>query len=110
MEELWRRIVFSILVSNTDDHMRNHGFVYERYKGWRLSPAYDINPTPIDIKPRILSTAIDFDDGTASLDLALSVIDEFRITPKRAKEIIREVGRATALWREEAKKKGLPDN
>lgn len=108
MEELWRRVVFSILVSNTDDHMRNHGFVYERYKGWRLSPAYDINPTPIDIKPRILSTAIDFDDGTASLDLALSVIDEFRITSKRAKEIIREVGRATALWREDAKKNGLP--
>jgi len=108
MEELWRRIVFSILVSNTDDHMRNHGFLHERYKGWRLSPVYDVNPTPIDIKPRILSTAIDFDDGTASLELALSVIDEFRITSKRAKEVIREVGTVTARWREEALKHGLP--
>jgi serine/threonine-protein kinase HipA len=108
MEELWRRIVFSILVSNTDDHMRNHGFIYERYKGWRLSPAYDINPTPIDLKPRILSTAIDFDDGTASLDLALSVIDEFRISSKRAKEVIREVGQVTGRWEEEARKHGLP--
>lgn len=108
MEELWRRIVFSILVSNTDDHMRNHGFVYERYKGWRLSPAYDLNPTPADIKPRVLSTAIDFDDGTASLDLAFSVIDEFRITPKRAREIISEVGQATVQWRAEAQKLGLP--
>lgn len=107
MEELWRRIVFSILIANTDDHMRNHGFVYERHKGWRLSPAYDVNPTPVDIKPRILSTAIDFDDGTASLDLALSVVDEFRVTTKRAKEIIGEVGRVTALWREEAKGHGL---
>lgn len=108
MEELWRRIVFSILVSNTDDHMRNHGFVHERYKGWRLSPAYDVNPTPIDLKTRVLSTAIDFDDGTASLDLALSVIDEFRLTSKRAKEVIREVGQITAQWREEARKHGLP--
>ncbi len=109
MEELWRRIVFSILVSNTDDHMRNHGFVYERHKGWRLSPAYDVNPVPVDIKPRVLSTAIDFDDGTASLDLALSVIDEFRVTSKRAKEIIREVARVTSLWRKEAKGHGLPE-
>ena len=108
MEELWRRIVFSILVSNTDDHMRNHGFVHERYKGWRLSPAYDINPTPVDLRPRILSTAIDFDDGTASLDLALSVIDEFRISLKRAREIIKEVGSATADWQKEAKACKLP--
>lgn len=108
MEELWRRIVFSILVSNTDDHMRNHGFVHERYKGWRLSPVYDVNPTPIDIRPRILSTAIDFDDGTASLDLALSVVDEFRISLKRAREIIKEVGSATADWKKEAKAYKLP--
>jgi serine/threonine-protein kinase HipA len=53
MKELWRRIVFTVMVSNTDDHLRNHGFTYERYKGWRLSPAYDINPTPIEIGPRI---------------------------------------------------------
>lgn len=98
MEELWRRIIFTILVSNTDDHLRNHGFVYEPHKGWRLSPAYDINPTPIEIKARILSTAIDFDDSTASIDTALSVIDEFRIKKTRAIEIIQEVSTAVRQW------------
>lgn len=59
--QLWRRIVFSILISNSDDHLRNHGFLYET-NGWRLSPAYDMNPFPVDIKPRILTTAIDEED------------------------------------------------
>jgi serine/threonine protein kinase HipA of HipAB toxin-antitoxin module len=43
------RIIFTVMISNTDDHLRNHGFVYERYKGWRLSLAYDMNPTPLEI-------------------------------------------------------------
>jgi serine/threonine-protein kinase HipA len=53
---LWRRIVFNILISNTDDHLRNHGFLYAGAEGWRLSPAYDMNPVPVEVKPRILST------------------------------------------------------
>ena len=68
---LWRRVVFNVLISNTDDHLRNHGFLYEDHRGWRLSPAYDLNPVPVDIRPRVLSTAIDTDDPTASLGLAL---------------------------------------
>ncbi len=48
IEALWRRLVFNILISNTDDHLRNHGFLYEGQVGWRLSPAYDLNPTPIE--------------------------------------------------------------
>ena len=56
LKQLWRRIVFSILISNTDDHLRNHAFLYEGNDGWRLSPAYDLNPVPPDLKPRILST------------------------------------------------------
>ena len=55
MEALWRRLVFNILISNTDDHLRNHGFLYAGQEGWRLSPAYDLNPVPTDIKPRILA-------------------------------------------------------
>jgi len=102
MAELWRRIVFSILVSNTDDHLRNHGFVYEREKGWRLSPAYDMNPTPVDIKPRVLTTAIDLYDRTASLDLALSVAEDFRLSKKQAKTIISEVCAGVAQWRDVA--------
>jgi len=77
MHALWRRIVFNILISNTDDHLRNHGFLYGGPAGWRLAPAYDLNPVPVDIKPHVLSTAIDLDDGTASLKLALSVVDYF---------------------------------
>lgn len=107
MAELWRRIVFSILISNTDDHLRNHGFIYQRHKGWRLSPLYDVNPTPLEIKPRILTTTIDFDDGTASLDLALSVTDDFRVSSKQAKKIIQEVAQSVSNWRNIATQLGL---
>lgn len=107
MAELWRRIVFSIMISNTDDHLRNHGFIYERYKGWRLSPAYDMNPTPIDIKPRVLTTAIDFDDTSASLETALSVTKDFRLSKNQALEIIKEVSLAVKQWRKVASQLGL---
>lgn len=107
MEELWRRIIFNVLISNTDDHLRNHGFLYERHKGWRLSPAYDLNPTPIEVKARMLSTAINFEDGAASIDIALSVIDSFRLSNARAREIIHEVCAAVIEWRKVAKTFGL---
>jgi serine/threonine-protein kinase HipA len=107
MHELWRRIVFSILISNTDDHLRNHGFLWSGPAGWRLSPAYDLNPVPIDIKPRVLSTAIDLDDGTASLKLALQVAGYFELDVNEAHEIAGRVGQATSAWRREAKKLGL---
>ena len=110
LEELWRRIVFGVLISNTDDHMRNHAFLYENQAGWRLSPVYDVNPTSLEDKPRILSTCIDYDDSTASLDLALSVIKEFRVTPKRAEEIIVEVAQAVAPWKEVAQSFGIKKN
>ncbi len=107
MRELWRRIVFSVLVSNTDDHLRNHGFLYDGPYGWRLSPAYDLNPVPIDIKPRVLSTAIDLDDATASLTLALNVADYFELDKPEATGIAREVAHAVTTWRDEAARIGL---
>ena len=107
MQDLWRRIVFSIMISNTDDHLRNHGFLYDGQAGWRLSPAYDMNPVPTDIKPRILSTAINLDDGTASLDLALEVASYFELSAAKAREIAAEVSRATKKWRTEALTLGL---
>src|SRR5207253_249382 len=85
MEELWRRLVFNILISNTDDHLRNHGFLYAGHAGWRLSPAYDLNPIPVDIKPRILTTAINEDDNTASLALAMEVAEYFDLKNEKAK-------------------------
>lgn len=103
MRQLWRRIIFNILISNTDDHLRNHGFLYESQKGWRLSPAYDLNPTPTEIKPRILTTSIDFNDNSASLEIALSVAGDFRLTQDEANQIIREVAKAVLKWRELAK-------
>jgi serine/threonine-protein kinase HipA len=104
LEALWRRIVFNVLISNVDDHLRNHAFLYSGLSGWRLSPAYDLNPTPIDIKPRILSTAIDLIDPSASLDVAISVAHYFDLDNLQAKKIFKEVGSATALWRKEAAK------
>ncbi len=104
LEGLWRRIVFNVLISNVDDHLRNHAFLYSGLSGWRLSPAYDLNPTPTDIKPRILSTAIDLIDPSASLDVAASVAHYFDLDNLQAKGIFKEVGLATALWREEAAK------
>lgn len=107
LRQLWRRIVLNVLIANTDDHLRNHGFLYEGNRGWRLSPAYDINPTPADIKPRILSTLINEADGTASLDLALSVAGYFDLAPPQARAVADEVVAAIRGWRVVAARTGL---
>lgn len=104
LRALWRRMIFNILISNVDDHLRNHAFLYSDTAGWTLSPAYDLNPTPIDIKPRILSTAIDLIDPTASLELAFNVGSYFELDKTEMKEIAKEVALATSEWRTTAKK------
>jgi serine/threonine-protein kinase HipA len=105
--QLWRRIVFSILIANTDDHLRNHGFLYDPAGGWRLAPAYDVNPVPLDMKPRVLTTAIDEVDGTGSLELAFSVAEHFGIKPGKARIIAGEIGAAVRNWNATAKALGL---
>jgi serine/threonine-protein kinase HipA len=107
MHALWRRIALSILISNTDDHLRNHGFLYAGPAGWRLAPAYDLNPVPTDIKPRVLATAIDLDDGTASLRTLLEVAAYFELGPDEAHKIAAQVGQAVATWRKVAAKLGI---
>jgi serine/threonine-protein kinase HipA len=107
MEALWRLLVFNILISNTDDHLRNHGFLYAGQEGWRLSPAYDLNPVPTDIKPRILATAINEDDNTASLALAFEVAGYFELNTANARKIAAQVGKAVSKWRDEAARQGL---
>ena len=107
MHSVWRRIVFSILISNTDDHLRNHGFLWAGPAGWRLSPAYDLNPVPTDLKARVLTTAIDLYDGTASLKLALEVAGYFDLAPDPAQQIAGQAGRAVSAWRTVAAKLGL---
>lgn len=104
--ELFRRMVFNILVSNVDDHLRNHGFLWTGSNGWRLSPAYDINPTPQDKKTRILSTNISLDDGTCSIGLALEQAELFGLNQNSAHKIVKEVGVAVSKWRAVAAKAG----
>lgn len=96
--ELYRRMVFNVLVSNVDDHLRNHGFLWSGGGGWTLSPAYDLNPTPTDVKARILTTNIDMDEGTCDLALTESVCGYFSLSLLDAREIIREVAAATRTW------------
>jgi serine/threonine-protein kinase HipA len=74
------------LISNTDDHLRNHGYLYAGNQGWRLSPAYDLNPVPVQFRPRILPTLIDEQSGDASIELALSVAEYFRLTQAQARQ------------------------
>lgn len=95
LKELWRRIVFNICVSNTDDHLRNHGFIYSK-EGWLLSPAYDINPVATGTG---LSLNISEDDNSLDLDLAMEVHQYFRLSENDANQIIQEVRGAVKEWR-----------
>ena len=107
LRQLWRRVVFNILVSNTDDHLRNHGFLRET-SGWHLAPAYDLNPMPVDVKPRIHALAIDETDPTASLETALFVAPAFGIArTAEARAVAYDVGTAVASWREVSAKVGI---
>ena len=98
------------MISNTDDHLRNHAFLFDQPNGWRLSPAYDLNPIPLDVRPRVLSTEIDFGDATASLDLALSVAEYFELDSDAARRITSETREAVSSWREEAARMGIAAN
>lgn len=107
LKELWRRIVFSVLISNTDDHLRNHAFLRLGSDGWSLSPAFDLNPVPIDIKPRNLTTAIEPDNTQASLELAIEAAGYFDLNEQEAVSIVKEVAAATSKWREKASSIGI---
>ncbi len=100
LEELWRRIVFSICVKNTDDHLRNHGFLLTE-KGWLLSPAYDINPNEYG---KGLSLNITNADNSLDLDLAMEVADYFRLSDDKASQIIQEISNVVKDWRKVAAK------
>lgn len=105
LKELWKRIVFSILISNTDDHLRNHGFLYVNEAGWKLSPLYDVNPS-CDNK-NVLSTYITETDNSQSLDLALEVCEYFEISIENAKTIISDMKNKIKNWKTVAKQFGL---
>ena len=109
LAELWRRIAFSVLISNFDDHLRNHGFLRQSTAGWSLSPAFDLNPDPRPGR-RELNTTIDLDSAEASIELALTVAEEFRMDREEAVGVLGEVSRQTSRWREFAAERGLPND
>jgi serine/threonine-protein kinase HipA len=98
VQQLYRRMVFNILASNVDDHLRNHGFLWRGAFGWTLSPAYDLNPVPADVKAHVLCTNINLDEGTCSVDLARESAEYFDISLTDADVIIREVAIAVSQW------------
>lgn len=106
LEELWRRMVFNICVSNTDDHLRNHGFLLTE-KGWKLSPAFDINPNEDGTG---LSLNISLDDNSLNLDIPLEVIDFFRIKKESGLEIFGKIKQSVRTWRKVANRYELPKN
>ena len=103
--ELWRRMVFGILISNTDDHLRNHGFLFNKGRGWALSPAYDLNPS---IDKTAFATAIDNTGAQNTVELALHNSDAFNLSKEQAKKILDEVISAVSGWRKIAKSFDIP--
>jgi len=100
LEQLWMRIVFNISVSNTDDHLRNHGFLLTD-TGWILSPAYDMNPDP---DGNGLKLNISENDNSQDFDLALSVAPYFRLTPARSEKLLKKIKSEVSKWPLLAKK------
>jgi serine/threonine-protein kinase HipA len=108
IEELWRRMAFSILITNVDDHLHNHGFLHAERGLWRLAPAFDLNPFPD--RARELKTWVSAETGPeATVEALMSVIAYFRLSRARAKEILREVERAVAGWRKAGRALGMSD-
>ena len=106
LKQLWRRIVFNIAISNTDDHLRNQGFMLTN-EGWNLSPAYDLNPS---IDKDGLALNIDLDNNALDYKLAKSVGEYFRLNNSQMDIIIKEVLTAVATWKEIAIKIGISTN
>lgn len=103
LHQLWRRIIFNIAVSNTDDHLRNHGFILNE-KGWELSPAYDLNPST---EKDGLALNIDMDDNALDFKLAKSVGEFFRLSENEMDAIIEEVLNVVKDWKVVAKQIGI---
>ena len=107
LPQLWRRILFSVAISNTDDHLRNHGFLLTS-AGWVLSPAYDINPNSAG--PAGLTLNIDEVDNSLDIDLVMSVAPFFQLRSPQARAIKDEVLGVVETWRTKAKQLELPVN
>jgi len=107
LHELWRRIVFGVMIRNLDDHLRNHGFLYAGNNQWYLSPAYDLNPVPKYKKTPELTTWISEEGPDADLELAYGAASYFALKPDAAKRIIDEVIIAVKNWHKLAEHLGM---
>ncbi|HZP96408.1 MAG TPA: type II toxin-antitoxin system HipA family toxin [Candidatus Limnocylindria bacterium] len=106
LAELFRRAVFNALAGNRDDHLRNHGFLHDG-RGWRLAPAFDLNPIPDKLEHELsFDGAMDLPD----LDAIRTTAGLYRLADRRAAQVIDEVRRAVATWRDLAREVGLPRN
>jgi serine/threonine-protein kinase HipA len=103
LEQLWRRMAFNVLVSNTDDHLRNHGFILTP-RGWRLSPAYDMNPNEMG---NGLTLNISENSNELDISLALETAHLYQLKRERAERILKEMRREISNWRVVAKKFGI---
>lgn len=98
IEELWRRIAFSILITNVDDHLHNHGFLHVERETWRLAPAFDVNPFPD--KLRELKTWVSEETGpSATVEALMSAVPYFGLKLDRARQVLGKVESAVARWR-----------
>jgi serine/threonine-protein kinase HipA len=107
LQELFRRIVFNVLISNHDDHLRNHGFLYDKNEQWRLAPAYDLNPVPAFETDGSLETAISDASDEASLELAIAAAPYFNIKSERARNIIGQMSTTVGGWQKLARQLGM---
>ena len=107
LHELWRRIVFGVMIGNLDDHLRNHGFLYDSDDKWRLSPAYDLNPVPLEEMVRELTTWISDEGPEAELDLAYRAAPFFALKDEEAARIAGEVAAGLQGWRDLARQFGM---
>jgi serine/threonine-protein kinase HipA len=104
LHELWRRLVFSLLASNFDDHLRNHGFLMHEPGRWSLSPAYDLNPVPEVDRARVTKTAITESQEEPSIQGAMAASSRFGIKAAESKKILREVVNAVSGWQKTGRK------
>ena len=107
LHEPWRRVVFGVMIGNLDDHLRNHGFLYDGDGKWRLSPAYDLNPVPLEEKVRELTTWISEEGPEADLGLAYQAAPFFGLKNEDAERIIGEVTNGLHGWRALARQLGM---
>jgi serine/threonine-protein kinase HipA len=104
-EQLFRRVLFNILIHNTDDHLRNHGFFMDE-NGIRLSPAYDMNPS---IERRELKLAINEVETACDVSIAMEACTDYGLTARQAGDLLKQVESAIIGWRDEASRLGIPE-